>query len=643
MTLNVQEVGDNIMTAGNNNMIQAWRFCTICQMVTPILFLNEDAWMYSFAMFFLFLFYEDGIVRRGSTAKLCSHSLHRYHHICFSKGDTLASFKLSPIQTQDLVVPSEKLAMPCTVPSAQKMMSELKVLSVHGSSVFSQINEKLNKIKNDQSVGQLLIDQEKEFDAYKKSLEEIQENITRGDHLKAMKTSTLMVKVSILQSVDRWKGILHQLGENKKSEDKKFRVRSGSGTETMKSPSTEASAAEGTVRKTKAERLNSSKENGNSDFHLHSPFSTKLHPDLYLHPGIIVDEEQPSSIIAYTLASNKCKDFLKSDIASKDGDDSSGDSFVTPRKSAEKASEHEEKRKRGRKYHPNHFQHSFSDATCEFYCSVLFAREFDKFREGIIGDRDDFISSLASCSRFRASGGKSGVNFFKTCDDRFIIKELNRQEAKDLNAFAPKYLSYLTAAHQENQATLLAKIFGVYEVGYNNSATGNSFGMVLMVMENLTFKRKIASSYDLKGSLRNRLVNERDYKPSLDPAFPVLLDENMLKLSREKPLYITEESHRFLLAAIANDTAFLEKNAMMDYSLFVAIDGDTNELVVGIIDYVRVYTWDKQLEYIIKSSGLLGGAGKTPTVVAPDFYRKRFEKSMSKYFTLVPDYWYDAS
>ena len=66
-------------------------------------------------------------------------------------------------------------------------------------------------------------------------------------------------------------------------------------------------------------------------------------------------------------------------------------------------------------------------------------------------------------------------------------------------------------------------------------------------------------------------------------------------------------------------------------------------LACRIIDYIRVYTWDKQLESLIKSTGLLGGAGKTPTVVAPDVYKKRFELSMNKYFTLVPDFWYKQS
>jgi len=159
-----------------------------------------------------------------------------------------------------------------------------------------------------------------------------------------------------------------------------------------------------------------------------------------------------------------------------------------------------------------------------------------------------------------------------------------------------------------------------------------------MVMENLTFERNATGSYDLKGSLRNRMVDEENVQGSYGPYSLVLMDENLLNTARDNPFYITPEVKTILTEAIQNDTSFLEDNSMMDYSLFAAIDGD--KLVLGIIDYIRVYTWDKQLESLIKSSGLLGGAGKTPTVVAPDVYKKRFEHSMNKYFTLVPDFWY---
>jgi len=43
-------------------------------------------------------------------------------------------------------------------------------------------------------------------------------------------------------------------------------------------------------------------------------------------------------------------------------------------------------------------------------------------------------------------------------------------------------------------------------------------------------------------------------------------------------------------------------------------------LVVGIIDYIRTFTWDKRLEMWIKSTGILGGSGNLPTVVSPSEY-----------------------
>lgn len=57
------------------------------------------------------------------------------------------------------------------------------------------------------------------------------------------------------------------------------------------------------------------------------------------------------------------------------------------------------------------------------------------------------------------------------------------------------------------------------------------------------------------------------------------------------------------------------------------------------IDYIRTYTWDKKLESYVKSTGILGGAGKMPTVVSPDLYRTRFAEAMQRYFLMVPDIW----
>jgi 1-phosphatidylinositol-3-phosphate 5-kinase len=57
------------------------------------------------------------------------------------------------------------------------------------------------------------------------------------------------------------------------------------------------------------------------------------------------------------------------------------------------------------------------------------------------------------------------------------------------------------------------------------------------------------------------------------------------------------------------------------------------------VDYIRTFTWDKKLETMVKSSGILGGQGKLPTVVSPELYRARFIAAMHRYFLLVPDRW----
>ena len=65
------------------------------------------------------------------------------------------------------------------------------------------------------------------------------------------------------------------------------------------------SSIQSTVHVSKPKWHSRDKDVSTSDFQITSPFPTTLHADLYLKPGVLVDESQPSSIIAYTLASSK--------------------------------------------------------------------------------------------------------------------------------------------------------------------------------------------------------------------------------------------------------------------------------------------------------------------------------------------------
>lgn len=82
---------------------------------------------------------------------------------------------------------------------------------------------------------------------------------------------------------------------------------------------------------------------------------------------------------------------------------------------------------------------------------------------------------------------------------------------------------------------------------------------------------------------------------------------------------------------------YLQSINVMDYSLLVGVDNQKRELVCGIIDYLRQYTWDKQLETWVKSS--LAPKNVLPTVISPIEYKRRFRRFMTTHFLCVPDNW----
>ena len=76
----------------------------------------------------------------------------------------------------------------------------------------------------------------------------------------------------------------------------------------------------------------------------------------------------------------------------------------------------------------------------------------------------------------------------------------------------------------------------------------------------------------------------------------------------------------------------------MDYSLLVGIDRNPDgrrEAFVRIIDYLRPYTWDKQIESAVKSG--VPSAEGAPTVLSPEKYARRFRRAARRYFLAVPD------
>ncbi|PHU24803.1 1-phosphatidylinositol-3-phosphate 5-kinase FAB1B [Capsicum chinense] len=285
-----------------------------------------------------------------------------------------------------------------------------------------------------------------------------------------------------------------------------------------------------------------------------------------------------------------------------------------------------------------HARVSFADdgslGKVKYSVTCYYAKRFEALRRICCPSEMDFIRSLSRCKKWGAQGGKSNVFFAKTLDDRFIIKQVTKTELESFMKFAPAYFKYLSESIISGSPTCLAKILGIYQVSSKHLKGGKESKMDVLVMENLLFGRNLTRLYDLKGSARSR------YNPDSSGSNKVLLDQNLIESMPTSPIFVGNKAKRLLERAVWNDTAFLALVDVMDYSLLVGVDEEKNELVLGIIDFMRQYTWDKHLETWVKASGILGGPkNASPTIISPKQYKKRFRKAMTTYFLMVPDQW----
>lgn len=268
----------------------------------------------------------------------------------------------------------------------------------------------------------------------------------------------------------------------------------------------------------------------------------------------------------------------------------------------------------------------------KYSVAIMCPNEFRSLRDRCCPSELDYIASLSRCKIWDAKGGKSKSFFAKTLDDRLIVKEIKRTEFESFMKFSSAYFDHMKGSVASGNQTCLAKILGIYQVTIRNPKSGKETKHDLMVQENLSFGRNITRQYDLKGALHAR------FTATADGAGDVLLDQNFVNDMNSSPLYVGQKAKRLLQRAVWNDTTFLKNIGVMDYSLLVGVDRQRRELVCGIIDYLRQYTWDKQFETWVKSS-LVVPKNVSPTIISPQEYKKRFRKFVDTRFLTVPEYW----
>ncbi|KAK4461899.1 putative phosphatidylinositol-4-phosphate 5-kinase [Cladorrhinum samala] len=361
---------------------------------------------------------------------------------------------------------------------------------------------------------------------------------------------------------------------------------------------------------------------------------------IFFDSDVIVREDEPSSLVAFALSSEDYTTKL-AEIRQRwkmsnqrEADESSDGLEMKPARTAaaaviDKAElENSLLRSTG-----THLKYQFTEGSARMMCKIFFAEQFDALRRKC-GAADRFVESLSRCLKWDSKGGKTKSVFLKTLDDRFVLKSLSPIETTSFLRFAPDYFDLMAHALFHDLPSVIAKMLGFFQIIIKNPLTNTEIKLDLLVMENLFYDRSPSRTFDLKGSMRNRRIQ------STGEQNEVLLDENMVEYIYESPLFAREHSKRLLRTSVFNDTLFLARQGVMDYSLMVAVDEVKKELVVGIIDCIRTYTWDKQLESWIKNRGFAGGGRNRPTVTSPREYKSRFREAMARYILQAPNCWH---
>ncbi|XP_037912111.1 putative 1-phosphatidylinositol 3-phosphate 5-kinase isoform X2 [Hermetia illucens] len=696
----VQLSEDINQTKSDEIFVTSW--CNYCREMTPNVPISQDTWCLSFAKYLELRFYghsyrkrvaniseDDAEIKISEFDKQnCRHSIQKdYVHYFYSKGFGVR-FIYSPIEVWDINFPPLKIKLDALPKYDRPQFQEdIKKLSIKGHEIYSKIHNRIVELtaenepelktnltsilNRDQSIFRHCIEvvhtllAEKSTppfelnDALVKAKRALVESIDLWgprlcDPISQTKTSSkLEATPQIEESTICTEDLETSFGNHaaEKQGERDLHTTGEQSTSTQHSKTREISSknfSEYIMEKINLKQLlNQLLPPNNQNNIIPSPFPIYEHYTLPIGEfPIVIQEQDLSSIIAYSLVSHEYRKITENIHHSTD----SLNSPVTKKKSQdglfegdtkEEKKSDDDKKSKSRPY----IELCFQDSTAQFICKIFFAKEFDALRAKVFNaskkdteksDNDAirilFARSLCKSMQWEARGGKSGLKFSKTLDDRFILKEMSKGDVSLFENFAPNYFEYMNKCLQNEQLTLLAKILGVFKVTVKKKDLVQERS--LLVIENLFYDWDIKNKFDLKGSERNRLVN-----PENNDGEMVLLDENLIKMSWSKPLYIQSKSKTTLCEAINNDSSFLERNSIIDYSLLVGLNNKENILVLGIIDYIRTYTFDKRLESLVKQSGLLGGQGKLPTVIAPQRYKQRFREAMERYFLAVPERW----
>jgi hypothetical protein len=297
------------------------------------------------------------------------------------------------------------------------------------------------------------------------------------------------------------------------------------------------------------------------------------------------------------------------------------------------------------------------------------------------GQKDPTLRLLGAS----AAAGRSGAFFFLSPDQQFIVKTCTRREWTLLLKILPDYVEHLEGARktlkarkadngmldsvtanntgransQDSQSTLwsqgsgiqtslqgfvdtlLPRYLGLYR--FQVKAGNDERPIRVVVMTNVfAGAESIDRRYDLKGSTHGRNASMKE----LSKKSPVYKDLDWQ--AKEQPLQLDPSSQRMIHNVLEQDSSFLARHSLIDYSLLVGLHDqseasaskrrhegmlvttveDSRRLAyIGVVDILTPYAAKKRAETFFLGQIF---CGRDISCQPPPLYARRFLQYMKE-------------
>ena len=86
------------------------------------------------------------------------------------------------------------------------------------------------------------------------------------------------------------------------------------------------------------------------------------------------------------------------------------------------------------------------DQKFDIEVTMYFPTQFEALRKFYCGTYDEFIHSIFTSKVYKATGGKSKAEFFKSQDEKYIFKKVKHTELKMFRDMGIAYFEYMGKA-----------------------------------------------------------------------------------------------------------------------------------------------------------------------------------------------------